>query len=276
MVDTSVREPGTNPDAEADSISAFAEGLRDLRNDAGNPTLAAMSDRTGISKSVISVALTGRVLPTENTVLKLVDAFGGDLKQWRARRNALDPKHTGPSGRGEDETGEGAGGKRRFSLGQTLLIAAGAAAVAALASGWVVGSLSAAAPAEPGSARHLTEPANGIDPMLTECRDDAVIAASEARLDNTVHVQLMYSNDCMAVWGRVTRYDNQTEGNTMSMRVWPLDDPQSERAQTRTDIGLQSLYTPMIIEPDTAARVCGQATITVDGETQNLGPEMCI
>ncbi|SJN12243.1 hypothetical protein FM113_14335 [Leucobacter sp. 7(1)] len=275
MVDTSVPEPGTSPDAEADSIAAFAEGLRDLRTAAGNPTLAAMSDRTGISKSVISVALTGRVLPTENTVLKLVDDLGGDLKEWRARRNALDPKHAGNLGVG-DAGAEQSGGARRFSTAQTILIAAGAAAVAALASGLIVGSVSAAAPAEPGSGRHLSEAANGIDPMLTACRDDAVIAASEARLDNKVHVQLMYSNDCMAVWGRVTRYDNQTEGNTMTMRVWPLDDPQSDRAQSRTDIGLQSLYTPMLIEPDTAARVCGQATVTVDGKTENLGPEMCI
>jgi hypothetical protein len=112
--------------------------------------------------------------------------------------------------------------------------------------------------------------------MRTACKEDAVIAASEARLENQVHVQLLYSNDCMAVWGRVTRYDNKTEGNTMTMRIWPMDDPTSERAQSRTDINLQSLYTPMIIEPDVAARICGQATITVDGRTEDLGPKLCV
>ncbi|WP_461640653.1 DUF2690 domain-containing protein [Leucobacter sp. BZR 635] len=261
---------GTSSDTR-DTIEAFAEGLRDLRIAAGNPTLAAISDQTGISKSVISVAFSGKALPTENTVLKLVGLFQGNPKEWRSRRNALDPRNNiGEGGFEAAQTG------RRFSLMQTLSIAAGAALIGALATGLTMNALGVGAAEAAGDQRHLTAADNGVDPMLTSCRDDAVIAASEARLNNLVHVQLMYSNDCMAVWGRVTRYDDKTEGNTMTMRVWPLDDPESERSQSRTDIGLQSLYTPMIIEPDTAARICGQATIMVDGKTEDLGPKLCI
>lgn len=272
MGDTTDLDQGTNPGESVDSVGAFAEALRDLKHAAGNPTLAALSDRTGISKSVISVALSGRVLPTENTVLKLVAELGGEQKEWRARRNALDPKHSGGESLPEEELLG-----RRFSLWQTVLIAVAAAAVAAVATGMLTAAvIGSSSDNDPGANRHLSKAANGVDPMLTACRDDAVIAASEARFNDKVHVQLMYSNECMAVWGRVTRYDNKTEGNTMSMRVWPLDAPQSKRAQSRTDIGLQSLYTPMIIEPDTAARICGEASITVDGEAESLGPEICI
>ena len=271
MLDTAVPDSGEAQREERDSIEAFGEALRDLKSAAGNPTLAAISAHTGISKSVISVAFSGKALPTENTVMKLVAELGGNQKEWRARRNALAPRTGVP-----DPQPEPGADRRRFSLLQTVLIAATAAVVAAAASGITVSALGAEAQGAVAGARHVTQPANGIDPMLTNCRDDAVIAASEARLDNQVHVQLMYSNDCLAVWGRVTRYDNKTEGNTMSMRVWPLDEPDSDRAQSRTDIGLQSLYTPMIIEPDTAARICGQATITVDGKTEDLGPKLCI
>lgn len=270
MVDTAVPNvDGEHAATEPDSIESFAEQLRDLRIAAGNPTLAAISAQTGISKSVISVAFSGKGLPTENTVLKLVSLFQGNQKEWRTRRNALDPRNTAGDIPFEQEQATG----RRFSLAQTGAIAVTAALVAAVLTGVTMASMGAGPNTE---SRHLTTAANGVDPMLTSCRDDAVIAASEARLDNLVHVQLMYSNECMAVWGRVTRYDDQTDGNTMTMRVWPLDDPQSDRAQSRTDVGLQSLYTPMIIEPDTAARICGLATIMVDGKLEELGPQLCI
>jgi transcriptional regulator with XRE-family HTH domain len=271
MSDTVVVDEGPEPD----SVEAFAEALRDLKRSAGNPTLAALSARTGISKSVISVAFSGRALPTENTVMKLVTELGGAQAEWRARRNALDPRSS-PAGA---DAADAPAQRRRFSLLQTAAIAISAALVSALATSLVWGSLSSAG-AHPGAPANAEGPylaaANGVDPMRTACKEDAVIAASEARLENQVHVQLLYSNDCMAVWGRVTRYDNKTEGNTMTMRIWPMDDPTSERAQSRTDINLQPLYTPMIIEPDVAARICGQATITVDGRTEDLGPKLCV
>ncbi|WP_053383734.1 DUF2690 domain-containing protein [Leucobacter celer] len=275
MSDTVVVDEGRAQEPEPDSVEAFAEALRDLKRSAGNPTLAALSARTGISKSVISVAFSGRALPTENTVMKLVTELGGAQAEWRARRNALDPRSS-PAGA---DAADAPAQRRRFSLLQTAAIAISAALVSALATSLVWGSLSSAG-ALPGAPENAEGPylaaANGVDPMRTACKEDAVIAASEARLENQVHVQLLYSNDCMAVWGRVTRYDNKTEGNTMTMRIWPMDDPTSERAQSRTDINLQSLYTPMIIEPDVAARICGQATITVDGRTEDLGPKLCV
>ncbi|GAB2559501.1 DUF2690 domain-containing protein [Leucobacter ruminantium] len=274
MSDTAVKDEGGVRESGPDSVQEFASALRDLRRTAGNPTLAALSTRTGISKSVISVAFSGNALPTENTVLKLVTELGGNQLEWRLRRNALDPRSTSSVADLEEVR------RRRFSPTQTAVIAITAALVSAVATSLVWGVLGGGASRSAGPPENAEGPylaaANGVDPMRTKCKDDAVIAASEARLDNQVHVQLLYSNDCLAVWGRVTRYDGKTDGNTMTMRIWPMDDPDSERNQSRTDINLQSLYTPMIIEPDVSARICGQATVTVDGRTEDLGPKLCV
>jgi len=39
---------------------------------------------------------------------------------------------------------------------------------------------------------------------------------------------------------------------------------------------VNSLYTPLLIEPDVEARVCGIATVTTDGKAVELGPPMCV
>ena len=52
-----------------------------------------LSQRTGVSKSVISEAFAGRRLPTENTVRKLVAALDDDVDvtAWVERRSGIDP-----------------------------------------------------------------------------------------------------------------------------------------------------------------------------------------
>lgn len=257
---------------ERDTVASFAAALRDLRGREGEPTLHALSERTGISKSVISVAFSGRKLPTERTVMKLVAELNGDAAEWRARRQGLDPRHHTANNPHQSNAPQ-----RRFSLVQTFLVAVATAllSVGATSLVWV----NQAPEASPGVPENAEGPylaaANGVDPMRTACKDDAVIAASETRLNNQIQVQLLYSNNCLAVWGRVTRYDNKAEENTMEMRVWPMDDPDSERGQSRSDVNLQSLYTPMIIEPDVTARICGQATVEIGGRIEDLGPKLC-
>lgn len=260
-----------------DSVERFAADLRELRLSAGDPKLLALSERTGVSKSVLSEAFSGRRLPTERTVARVVEDLGGDRDAWVSRRTALDPRGaTQPA-----ETlpvAEAAQQARRFSLAQTLLIAAATAVLAV--GGTSLFWLNTQSPlAEVGAPENAEGPylaaANGVDPMRTACKDDAIIAASESRLDRQVHVQLLYSNDCMAVWGRVTRYDDRSSGNTLTMQIYPEGERASARAQERTAEGLQSMYTPMIVEPDVEARICGAASLTLDGETIDLGPELC-
>ncbi|WP_022880068.1 helix-turn-helix transcriptional regulator [Microbacterium sp. B19] len=59
-------------------VADFAADLRRLRLEAGSPTLAHLQHLTGISRTVISEALSGRTLPSERTVNALVRVLGGD------------------------------------------------------------------------------------------------------------------------------------------------------------------------------------------------------
>jgi transcriptional regulator with XRE-family HTH domain len=276
---TDVQQPDDHPQ---DSIAAFAADLRDLRRAAGNPTLAALSARVGISKSVISVALSGRELPTERTVVELVEELGGEQREWRRRREALmAPKGDAapdPAALAEPVP-ESALRRRRFTLLQLALVAALSIVVSVGVTSAVWSTAAAETTLAAGTPENADgpyfQPANGVDPMRTKCKDDRVIAVDEARFEGQVHVQLLYSNNCFASWGRVTRYDGASNGNSVSMRIWIEKDPNGKRTQERTGKNAQSVYTPMIIEPDPDVRICGQATITAEGKTVELGPPIC-
>ncbi|RLP77513.1 XRE family transcriptional regulator [Mycetocola tolaasinivorans] len=281
-------EPEASPQ---DSLATFAADLRALRIAQGEPTFEAMSRATGVSKSVLSEGLNGKKLPTERTVSSLLTMLGQDPAPWVARRAALDPRFGGVDALAPAEARTGESGKRPITR-LTLFLTAAATAVVAVVATSLVWSLAlgptsadAAAPTSSASASasaNATEGAeylpyaDGVDPMRTICRNDAVIAGSATHLDGAMQVQMMYSHNCMAAWGRVTRYDGKAAGNSISMRVYPAVDVDSPRSQERTAFDLQSLYTTMVIEPDVDARICGLATVTVDGETVELGPPYCI
>ena len=258
-----------------DSVDSFAQDLRALREKAGTPTLADLGERAELSRSVLSNAFAGQRLPTETTVRRLVAALGEESGPWVIRRDALDPRRQNPESEGAKPTI-----RPRSTRSVSLAALWGAVAATALlaivgttAFWWAVTPTPEAAPTP--TTTYLPA-SDGIDPMLTECRQDAVLAGGDEFLDGQVLVEMMYSNTCMAVWGRVTRYDAQGAGNTISMRIYPRDDPDSERAQSRTETDVQSLYTPLLIEPNVEARVCGVATVSVGEETFELPNPVCI
>lgn len=267
--------PVTTGRRKGDSVDAFASDLRTLREKAGMPTLADLSHRAYLSRSVLSDTFVGKRLPTETTVRRLVPVLGEDSGPWLARRAALDPRRASRSADGQ-RSAKRAWLARPVSLA-ALLGAVAATAVLAIAGTtavwWAVIPDAEAAPA-PTSTYLSVE--DGVDPMLTECRNDAVLAGGDEFLDGQVLVEMMYSNSCMAVWGRVTRYDGQASGNTISMRVYPRDDPESERGQSRDETDLQSLYTPLLIEQDVEARVCGVATVSVGDDLFEQPSPVCI
>lgn len=118
---------------------------------------------------------------------------------------------------------------------------------------------------------------DGVDPMLTVCREDAVVASATKRLNDQFLVEMLYSTQCMAAWGRVTRYDDQSAGNSLKMIVYPEVQMNSPRTQERSAVNLQSIYTTLMIEPDVDARVCGLAIVTVnDGVEKTLGTALCV
>lgn len=120
------KHPQPGPAADLDSAERFAHDLRELRTAVGNPTLVNLAEVTGVSKSVISDALAGNRLPTENTVGALVEALGGNREEWLTRRLALDPKAQRP----EPLTPRQPTARRRsIPIGTAAVIAVAAAAV---------------------------------------------------------------------------------------------------------------------------------------------------
>jgi len=265
-------------DSAADSLDAFTADLRALRRDADNPTLATLERRTGISKSVLSDALAGRRLPTERTTATLVATLGGDEAAWVARRARLDPRNAGAGVPIGGSTPAIRPGGPRFSLPALIGVGVGAALLSAILTSlvWTAVVIHDEGETTTAPGESYLDVADDVDPMQTKCREDAVIAASEERLDGDVQVQMMYSNQCMAVWGRVTRYDGEAAGNSVTMRIYPAIDMTSDRSQERSAFDVQSVYTTLLIEPDVDARVCGIATVTRDGESIELGPPVCI
>lgn len=258
-------------DGIQNATGQFAADLRALRVSEGNPTLHALAAATGVSKSVIAEAFKGERLPTENTVSRLVKALNADPQPWLDRRRVLDPRRATPPRGTVDLQSPPHGRLRARTLVLTAVVAAFAGAVVTSAVWAVVLANQPPAPA-PNALPFET----GVDPMVTACRNDAVIAAYEEREGGKYVVEMMYSNNCMAAWGRVTRYDERASGNELGMTVYPKDDPESDRTQERSESDVQSIYTPMLIEPDVAARVCGTAWVTVDGERLDLSPALCI
>lgn len=252
----------------------------------------------------MSDAFRGMRLPTANTTKRLVEALGADAKPWLERRQALDPRASrqGSPRVPEPETPADEATPPRSRV---VLAAAAAALLATLVGNLLWDSVFRGTPADAEVGEGYTEndefraavanamadlreeaeeegreePETGSDPMNSICHEDSVIAASEERLDGDVQVQLLWSNECNAAWGRITRWDEQSQGNSVRFVVYPqTEGPESDRAQEREAFDVQSLYTTMLVETSSEARVCGVAYLTRDDEEEEieLAPPMCI
>ncbi|MFI7396446.1 helix-turn-helix domain-containing protein [Streptomyces tendae] len=74
------------PTEQADTcIVEFAATLRALREQAGNPTLAEMASRAGISTAALSKAAGGYEMPSWRVTEAYVESCGQDPKSWRKR-----------------------------------------------------------------------------------------------------------------------------------------------------------------------------------------------
>lgn len=66
-------------------LREFAEDLRTLRVQAGNPTYRELSRTAVYSVSALAAATSGQMLPTLEVTLAYVRACGGDVETWRRR-----------------------------------------------------------------------------------------------------------------------------------------------------------------------------------------------
>jgi hypothetical protein len=265
------------PSGEPDSIARFAGDLRLLRVAAGSPTLASLQHRTGISRTVLSDALAGKTLPSARTVDGLVRACDADPVEWLVRRDRLASKDGMAAVAAVPELRA----RKRWlvpALVAALAFVLGAGAATATTS-TVMGSqvddlrakLKAAGPVNP-EAQIVVR--TGVDPAMTPCVNDAKVAASEDRPNNT-RLQIVWSNKCYAGWARIARYDGKAEGNLVKVSLYPETAPSGPDRQDATEPGVQGAYTTLIVRPTPSTRLCAVGSITVDGETFNLGEPIC-
>lgn len=274
-----------------DSVEWFAADLRALRLSADSPTLQKLQYDTSISKSVLSDAFSGRRLPSARTVDRVVQTCGADSAEWLERRDRL-ARTNPPRALAEDTTELATSAATTLVRRRTAVLLVGAAFILGIAlsvgsSFFVTSSLIADAHAagEEAARKELTEsPANpraqinvhnGVDAAMTACVNDAKVAASSPRTNDTL-LEIIWSNKCYAGWARVTRYDERISGNSITVSIYPETAAQGPERQTAVEPNVQGAYTTLVVRPTPQTRLCAVGAITLDGESVDLGEPICI
>lgn len=294
--------PQTAPDR--DQVAAFGADLRALRLEADSPTLVHLQNVTGISRTALSDAFKGKKLPSARTVDRIVRVCGGDPAEWVARRDTLAAAMSDTSAAEAPAAAEGvpdvedaspAPATGGFIAARTAWLLAAIAFVLGIglsvgASTFVTAGMLESARAEAHAdgaeqaRKELTESpinpraqinvTNGVDPALTPCVNDAKVAASSPR-DNHTLIEIIWSNKCYAGWARVTRYDEKISGNSITVSIYPETAAQGPDRQTAVEPNVQGAYTTLVVRPTPQTRLCAVGSITIDGESIDLGEPLC-
>ncbi|WP_374977066.1 DUF2690 domain-containing protein [Microbacterium trichothecenolyticum] len=247
-----------------DSVEQFAADLRRLRLQADNPTLARLQAETGISRTVLSEAFGGAKLPSARTVDGIVGACGEDPGPWLDRREALLRPTATP-----DETPTS--GRTGISVRGAVLLATGTfvagVAASAITTTLILGNVPADGP--------RIAVSTGDDPAATACVDDAAVATGDTRADNSL-LEIVWSDNCQAGWGRITRYDGLGQGNTVTIAIYPETAPDGPDRQEATEHDVQGAYTTLVVRPSPDTLLCAEGSFTVDGTRIDLGDPLCI
>lgn len=267
------------PEPSQDPLEQFAADLRKLRIAAGSPTYELLSSQTGVSKSVLAAALSGKSVPSARTVSALVRAFGADMEAWLERRDGLAGGQRPPVPTGEASEPPAAWWRRRSTVIASLGGFAAGAAIATLVTLLVVplavtSSLESEARADLADQPRITVD-NGDDPAFTECVDDAAVATAVTGPDDAL-LEIIWSNECYAGWGRITRYDEKMVGNTVSVAIYPETAPDGPDRQQATEHGVQGAYTTLLVRKTPDTLLCAVGSYTIDGARIDMGEPICI
>ncbi|WP_026212186.1 helix-turn-helix domain-containing protein [Longispora albida] len=71
-----------SPQWKNDATARFAEALRELRRQSGDPSLRELERRTHFSRTALSQAASGQKMPSLQLALAYVTACGGDPAEW--------------------------------------------------------------------------------------------------------------------------------------------------------------------------------------------------
>lgn len=70
-------------------LTGFSISLRTLREQAGNPTLTQLADKSGYSQPRLSELFNAKKVPAEDLLRDVVTALGGNADQWSERLRRL-------------------------------------------------------------------------------------------------------------------------------------------------------------------------------------------
>lgn len=270
-----------------DDVRSFAADLRELRYAAGNPTLRALTARTFVSKSVLSSAFAGRLLPTANTTERLVSALGGDPEQWAHRLADLREQQRQRLRDSDVDvdvpTLAAARRPRRRTTASAVASAALTVAVAlaiAVATGAFGHVVNAPTAADEGSrsaraAAAFLPVVPDADPLRTSCRDDDEVRRSEPRLDGALVLAVHYSPRCGAAWAEVTRRDAGAAGQALTIEVYRDGDRYGARGKPRTSAEAPTVRTGLLLGVTSSTVICALASLDVAGGSEELSPPLC-
>lgn len=262
-----------------DTLELFAGDLRKLRTSAGTPTYETLSQQTGVSKSVLAAAFAGKSVPSVRTVAAIAQALGAELDPWLERRDGLVGDQRPSGSTVASPVPPIVWWRRRSTLFAGLGGFLAGAAMATLVTLLVVPL--AVTPTPEGEARAdlADQPRilvnNGDDPAFTECVDDASVATAVTGPDDAL-LEIVWSNECYAGWGRITRYDEKMVGNTVSVAIYPETAPDGPARQQATEHGVQGAYTTLVVRPTPDTLLCAVGNYTVAGERIDMGDPICI
>lgn len=216
---------------------------------------AAAPDGAGIPDGAAQPA------PHEGTVVSLADDEGG-----ASGRSAFGDPATRPP-------------RRSVSRRTVALVGAGGfvagAAVTALVTAVMIGA-NAPAPATPvayGPTPKISV-ADGQDPAFTPCTSDAKVVAADTRQADTL-LEILWSSDCYAAWGRITRYDGLAMGNTVTIAIYPQTAPDGPGRQQAIEHDVSSAYTTLVVRPSPDTLLCAVGAYSVSGARVDLGEPLC-
>lgn len=267
------------PEPPQDTVEQFAADLRKLRIAAGTPTYEVLSSQTGISKSVLAAAFSGKSVPSARTVAAVTRAFGAEMDAWLERRDALAGAQRALEPPLDDATPAVSWWRRRSTILVGLGGFAAGAVVATLVTLLLVPMAVTVPLANEAAADLVNQPRisveNGVDPAFTECTDDAAVATAVTGPDDAL-LEIIWSNDCYAGWGRITRYDEKMVGNTVSVAIYPETAPDGPDRQQATEHGVQGAYTTLLVRKTPDTLLCAVGNVTVDGARVDMGDPICI
>ena len=267
------------PDTEAINMEHFAAALRRLRDDfPGKLTLDELALSSGVPKSTLSAVLSGKKLPTQKTLSGLVSALGADPQAWLDLREKLRLTALGiPAEALAGSPGEAAPTqparrsswlRPRWLMALLLAVATMVGAAAGVGITWRV--MTPNDPWSPGIVK------TGDDPGFhQECLDDAIIGAAETRLDSYL-LEILWSAHCRAAWGRITRYDDKSFGNSVQVTTFLRDDPDGPSTQRADDPDTQCSYTFLIASHSIDDKICVKGSVTDGPEVIDLGAPLCL